>query len=111
MSAIQPSATAANTFAVKETSFPLSSVNIDASDEELRHTNCQSSPSNSRARHSLLKELNLASLSELTPRKRKLYEHVQNRERALFKPKRSTPKKLKKLCDVYSDPLMENHLL
>jgi hypothetical protein len=27
----------------------------------------------------------LASLSKLTPRKRKLYEHIQNKDSALFK--------------------------
>jgi hypothetical protein len=44
MSAVQPSPTAANIFAVRETSFPLSCVNINASVGELRHINCQSSP-------------------------------------------------------------------
>jgi hypothetical protein len=55
MSAVQPSPTAANTFAVKETSFLLSSVNTNASDGELRHINFQKSSSKPRARHSLLK--------------------------------------------------------
>jgi hypothetical protein len=36
------------------------SVNVNASDGDLRHINCQSSSSKSRARHYLLKELNLA---------------------------------------------------
>jgi hypothetical protein len=90
---------------VKEISFPLSSVNINASDGELRHINRQSSSSKDRTRHSLLKELNLASLSELTPRKRKLCEHIQNKESALSKLKNKyMDKKLKKLCDVDSDP-------
>jgi hypothetical protein len=45
MSAVQPSSTVANTFAMKETFFPLSSVNVNASNRELRHINCQSSSS------------------------------------------------------------------
>jgi hypothetical protein len=57
MSAIQPSPSAASTFAVKET-FPLSSENIKASDGELKHISHQSSSSKPRARRSLLKELN-----------------------------------------------------
>jgi hypothetical protein len=109
MSAVQPSPTAANTFPVEETSFPLSSVNINASDGELKHINHESSSSKPRARHSQLKELNSASLSELKLRKRKLYEHIWNKESALCKLKKKYKgKKLKKLCDVDSDPLMEN---
>jgi hypothetical protein len=88
MSAVQASPAAANTFAMKETSFSLSSVNKHASDGELGHTSHQNSSSKPRARHSLLKELNLASLSELTPRKRKLYEHIRHKESALCKLKK-----------------------
>jgi hypothetical protein len=58
ISTIQPSPTAASTFAVEETSFPLSSENINASDGELGHIIYQSSSSKPRVRHSLLKELN-----------------------------------------------------
>jgi hypothetical protein len=58
MSAVQPSQTAANTFAVKETSFPLSPVNINASDGELGHINRQSFSMKPRVTHSLLKEPN-----------------------------------------------------
>jgi hypothetical protein len=110
MSAVQPSPAASNNFAVKGTSLSLSSVNINASDRELRHISCESSSSKHRARHSLLKELALALLSKLTSTKRKLYEHVRNKEDALCKRKEKyVGKKLKKLCDVDSDPLMENH--
>jgi hypothetical protein len=109
MSAVKPSPTSANTFEGKETSFPLSSVNTNASDGELGHVNCQSSSSKPTARHFLLKEPTLASLSELTLRKRKLYEHIRNKESALCKLKKKYKRKnLKKLCDVDSDPLMEN---
>jgi hypothetical protein len=51
----------------------------------------------------------LASLSELSPRERKLYEDIQNKESALCKLKNKyRGKKLKKLCDVDSDPQMQS---
>jgi hypothetical protein len=51
----------------------------------------------------------LASLSDLTSRKRKLYEHIRNKESALCELKRKYKrKKLKKLCDMDSDPLMDS---
>jgi hypothetical protein len=41
--------------------------------------------------------------------KRKLYEHIQNKESALCKlKKRYKGKMLKKLCDVDNDPLVKN---
>ncbi|XP_023719162.1 uncharacterized protein LOC111870825 [Cryptotermes secundus] len=108
MSAIQSSPTAGNTSSVKETSYLLGSGNIYASDGALGHISCQSSSSKPRARRSLLKELNLASLSELTPKKRKLYAQIRNKESALCKLKKKYKgKKLENLCDVDSDPLME----
>ncbi|XP_023721687.1 uncharacterized protein LOC111872233 [Cryptotermes secundus] len=108
MSAVQPSPTAANTFAVKETSFPPSSVNVSASDGELGHVSRQSSSSKPRAKHSLLK-LNLASHSELTPRKRKLYELIRNNESALCRLKKKYKgMDLEELCEVVNDPLMKN---
>jgi hypothetical protein len=111
MSVVQPSPTEANTFAVKEAFFPLSSVNINASDGKLGHINRQSSPLKPRARHSPLKELNFPSLSELTPRKGKLYlyEHNWNKESTLCKLKQKyRGNKLKRLFDADSDPLMED---
>ncbi|XP_023725462.1 uncharacterized protein LOC111874307 [Cryptotermes secundus] len=112
-SAVQPPPpTTANTFAAKETSLPLSSVNTNASDGELGHINCQSSSSKPRAKQSLLKnkkELNLASLSELSPRERKLYELIRNKESELCKNKKKYKgNKLKKLCDVDNGPLMQS---
>jgi hypothetical protein len=108
-SAIQPSPSAASTFAVKETCFPLSSENIKDSDGELGRISRQSSSSKPRARHSLVKELNSASLSKLTPRKRKLYEHIWNEESALRKlRKKYKREKMEKLCDMDSDPLMQS---
>jgi hypothetical protein len=108
MSAVQLSPTAANIFALEETS-SLSPVNGNASEGALGHINCPSSSSKPRARHSLLKEFNLASSSELTPRKRKLYERIRNKESALCKLKKKyKAKKLEYLCHADSDPLMEN---
>jgi hypothetical protein len=65
MPEILPSPATASTFAVKETSFPLSFESMKASDGELGHIKRQSSSSKPRARRSLLEELNLDSLSEL----------------------------------------------
>jgi hypothetical protein len=62
-----------------------------------------------KARHSLLKELNLASILELTLRKKKLYECIWNKESALCKLERKyNAKKLKKLCCEDSISPMEN---
>jgi hypothetical protein len=44
----------------------------------------------------------------MTPRKRKLYQRIRIKESALCKLKRKyTSRKLKDLCDVDSDPLMQ----
>jgi hypothetical protein len=110
ISALQVSPASANTFAAGETSSTPGSVDVSASDGELGHIKCQSSSSKPRARHSLLKELNLASLPELTPRKRKLHDCIRKKESVLCKLKKmyKAKKLMKKLCCVGSDPLMEN---
>jgi hypothetical protein len=47
-------------------------------------------------------------MSDLTPRKRKLYQRIQGKESALCKlRKKYRSRKLKHLCDVDSDPLMQ----
>jgi hypothetical protein len=57
-------------------------------------------------RNSLLKELNLA-MSDLTPRKRKLYHRIWRKESTLCElRKKYRSRKLKDLCDVDTDPLM-----
>jgi hypothetical protein len=49
--------------------------------------------------------------SDLTPRKRKLYQRIRRKESALCKLKKKyRSKKLKDLCDVDSDPLMQEIL-
>jgi hypothetical protein len=93
---------------VEETSISLSPVNSNVSDGELRCINHPSSSSKTRARHSPLKQLNLAKVKDLTPRKRKLNERIRNKKSALCKLKRKC--KAKKLENIYgldSDPVME----
>jgi hypothetical protein len=93
-------------FAVEDTSFSLS---LDASDGELGCINRQNSSSKPRAKHSLLKEFNLGKTSDLTPRKQKLYNRIQSKESALCKlRKKYRARNLKDLCDVDSDPLMQD---
>jgi hypothetical protein len=107
--ALQVSPTSANTSASEETFFTPSFVNISVSDGEIRHIKCRSSSSKPQARHSLLKELNLASLSELTPRKRKVYECIWKMQSALCNLRyKYKAKELKMLYCVDSDKLMEN---
>jgi hypothetical protein len=106
MFTLQSSPTTANTIAVNEPSFTLNSVKVNASDGDLGHTYRQSSSSKPTIGHFLINELNLASLPELTPRKGKLYDHVRNKQSAFYKLKKKYKgKKLRKLCEVDSDPL------
>jgi hypothetical protein len=101
MSAIKPSPIAASTFAVKETSFPLSSENMNASDGELQLINRKSSSSKPRARHSLLYKLNLALFSELTPRNGKLYKHIWNKQVHSVNSKRNTRERSWKISAMW----------
>jgi hypothetical protein len=87
-----------STFAVEETSNSLSSVNSYASDGELGCINHPSSSSKCRVRHSLLKELNLATVAGLASRK-KMYERIRNQESALCKLRNKY--KTKKLENSY----------
>ena len=99
-----PTLAAANIFSVENTSLSLS---LDSSDGEFGCFSDQNSSSKPTARRSLLKELNLA-MSDLTPRKRKLYRRIRRKESALCKlRKKYRSRKLKDLCDVDSDPLMQ----
>jgi hypothetical protein len=66
-----------STFAAEET-LSLSSLNSNASDEELRFLNHLRSSFTPRAKHSLVKELNLATVSGLICRKIKIYERIRN---------------------------------
>ena len=102
-----PTQAAANIFSVKDTSLSLSLDSSTASDGEFRCFSDQNSSSKPRARRSLLKELHSA-LSDLTPRERKLYQTIRRKESALCKLRQKyKSRKLKDLCDVDSDPLMQ----
>ena len=95
-----PTPAAANIFSVEDTSLPLS---LHSSDGEFSDQNSSLKPT---ARRSLLKELNLA-LSDLTPRKRTLYQRIRGKESALCKlRKKYRSRKLKDLHHVDSDPLI-----
>jgi hypothetical protein len=99
-----PTQAAANIFSVEDTSCSFS---LDASDGEFRCLSDQNSSLKPGARLSLLKELNLA-VSDLTPRKQKLYYRIRRKESALCKlRKKYRSRKLKDLCDVDSDPLLQ----
>jgi hypothetical protein len=99
-----PTPAAANIFSVEDTSLSLS---LGSSDGEFGCFSDQNSSSKPTARRSLLKELNLA-LSDLTPRKRKLYQRIRSNESALCKlRKKYISGKLKDLRHVYSDKLMQ----
>jgi hypothetical protein len=71
-----PKQTAANIFSVEDTSLSHSLDSSTASDREFRCFSDQNSSSKPRTGRSLLKELNLAK-SDLTPRKRKLYQRIR----------------------------------
>jgi hypothetical protein len=102
-----PTQAAANILSVEDT--PLS-FSLDFSTASLGEFGCFSDQNSSLkpiAANSLLKEFNLA-VSDLTPRKVKLYQRIRRKESALCKLRqkyRST--KLKDLCDVDSDTLMK----
>ena len=98
-----PTQATANLFSVECTSLSLS---LFSSDGEFRCFSDQNSSSKPIARRSLLKELNLV-MSDLKPRKWKLYQRIRRKESALCKlRKKYRPRKLKDLCDVDSDPLI-----
>jgi hypothetical protein len=84
ISVSNPTEAAVNIFSVEDTSCSFS---LDASDGEFRCFTDQNSSSKPRARKSLLKELNLA-VSDLTPRKQKLYSAIWRKESAFCKLKK-----------------------
>jgi hypothetical protein len=94
-------------FSVEDTSLSLRLDSSTVSDGEFGWYSDQNSSSKPTARRSLLRELNLAK-SDLTSRKRKLYQRIRRKETALCKLRQKyRSKKLKDLCDVDSDPLMQ----
>ena len=71
---------AASMFAGEDISCPL---NLHNSDGELRRIIRPNPSSKPRARHSLLRELNMATVSQFTPREKLLYDTIRKKEGAL----------------------------
>ena len=98
------SITASKTFSI-----PHGCVNENACGGELGSISIQSSSSKRKARHSLLKKLDLARVAELTPRKKKLYDMIRTRESGLRKlRKKYRAKRLKEVCQLDSNPLIQS---
>ena len=75
----------ASMFAVEDISCPLA---LNASDGEFRCINHPNRSSKPKVRHSLLRELNLATVSQFTPTEKLLYDRIRKKERALCKLRR-----------------------
>ena len=101
--------TSSKTFSSTEPSIPLVHVNENACGGELGSVSLQSSSPKRKARHSVLKKLDLDRVAELTPRKKKLYHMIRTRESALCKlRKKYRAKKLKEVCKLDSNPLIQS---
>jgi hypothetical protein len=79
-------------FAVEDISCPLT---LNASDGEFRRINCPNPSSKPRARHPLLRELNLATVSQFTPREKLLYDRICKKVSVLCKLRRKCRQNLK----------------
>jgi len=100
--------TSSKTFSSTEPSIPLVHVNENACGGELGSVSLQSSSPKCKARHSVLKKLDLGRVAELTPRKKKLYHMIRTGESALCKLKKKyRAKKLKEVCQLDSNPLIQ----
>jgi len=84
-------------FAVEYISCPLI---LNASNGEFRRVNCPNPSSKPRERHSFLRELNLATVSQFTPREKLLYNGIRGKESALYKLRRKCRQNLKFVSDV-----------
>ena len=103
------SITASKTFSSTEPSIPHGCVNENACGGELGSISIQSSSPKRKARHSLLKKLDLDRVAELAPREKKLYNMIRTRESALCKlRKKYRAKKLKEVCQLDSNPLIQS---
>jgi hypothetical protein len=91
-------------FAVEDTSCPLT---FSASDGEFRHINRQNSSLKPRARHCLLRELNLCTVSQFTPREKLLYDKIRKKESALCKLRRKCRQNINFVSDVEVNTLTE----
>jgi hypothetical protein len=103
------SITASKTFSSTQPSIPLGFVNKNACGVELGSVNLQSSSPKRKARHSVLKKLDLDRVAEFTPRKNKLYTVFRTRESALCKlRKKYRAKKLKEVLQLDNNPLIQS---
>jgi len=88
-----------------EPSIPPGHINKNACGGELGSFSLQSSSPKCKARHSVLKKLDLDRVAELTPRKKKLYSMIWTRKSALCKlRKKYRAKRLKEICQLDSKP-------
>jgi hypothetical protein len=92
-------------FAVEDISCPL---NLNASDGEFRRINRPNPSSKPRARHSLLRELNLSTVSGFTPRGKLLYDKIRKKKSALCKLRRKCRQNLKFVSDGEVNTLTED---
>ena len=95
--AVKSTPPAASMFAVEDISCPLA---LNASDGEFRRINHPNPFSKPRPRHSLLRELNLATVSQFTPREKLLYDRIRKKQSALCKLRRKCRQNLKFVSDV-----------
>ena len=93
--------------AVSQTAVCFKGLNLNASDGEFRHINCPDLSSKRRARHSLLMELNLATVSQFTPREKLLYK-ICKKDSGLCTLRRNSRRNLKFVSDVEVNTLTED---
>ena len=103
--AVKFTPTIASMFAVEDITCPLA---LSASDGEFRCINCPNPSSKPRARNSLLRELNLATVSQFTPREKLLYDRIRKKESALCKLRRKCRRNLKFVSDMEANTVMED---
>jgi len=92
-------------FAVEDISCPLT---LNASDGEFRCINRPNPSSKPKARHSLLRELNLATVSQFTPREKLLYDRIRKKESTLCKLRRKCRQNFKFVSDVEVNAVTED---
>ena len=91
-------------FADEDNSCPLI---LNTSHGEFRRINRPNPSSKPRARHSLLRELNLATVSQFTPREKLLYDRIR-KESALCKLRTKCRQNMKFVSDVEVNTLTED---
>jgi len=102
--AVKSTPPAASKFAVEDISCP---VTLNASDGDFRRINRPNPSSKPRARHSFLRELNLATVSQFTPREKLLYDRIHKKESAFCKLRRKCRQNLEFVSDVEVNTVME----